>query len=145
MKKLNIVFGVICLISGCSTEAIRASDANQVPASRVFIKSPPPSTATSTLVVTRDSGFVGSACNIGLFIDGDIVASLSTKESAAFKVAPGEHILGIGDPGKSAICFGGFGSMHESSSIFKDGETKYFRITIRMQTGPALEPTTLTK
>lgn len=92
MNKLSLAFILIVLITGCATEPVKFEDAKQVPPERLFLYQD--NNKQSKLLVTRDSGFLGSACNINFYIDGKIAGKFSTHEKATFYIDEGNHILG---------------------------------------------------
>ena len=71
MRIAYIAFAGMALLSGCATSPVPSSQADPVPASRLMAFQKVPASPYGTLVVTRDSGFTGSACNTILYIDGN--------------------------------------------------------------------------
>jgi len=59
---------------------------------------------TGILVVKRDSGFMGSACTIRVFVDAVPVADLAPSEKVELFVGLGEHNVVVTSNG---ICGGG--------------------------------------
>jgi len=91
-----------------------------------------PALGDSILVVTRDTGFVGSGCNTTVSIDGRRAAEVASGETAKFRVAPGEHIL------SASSCGSG---LKERETNIKAGVTKKFRISIDSAMSMDLSPT----
>jgi hypothetical protein len=60
---------------------------------------------TGILVVKRDSGFMGSACKIRVFVDTLPVADLAPSEKIELYVPLGEHSVVVSSPGM--FCGGG--------------------------------------
>jgi len=48
---------------------------------------------TAAVVIARDSGVLGSACKMYIFVDGKQATSLRPSESATLHVPSGRHIL----------------------------------------------------
>ena len=102
------LFAVIMalLLAACATTPTTIQQASAVPSSRIlaaqWVSQAP---YTGSLVVKRDSGFMGSACTIRVFLDGVPVADLAPAEKVEIFVPMGEHIVGVISNG---ICGGGF-------------------------------------
>ncbi len=92
MKMLAASLGVVVSLAGCSTSPISSTSADKVPPSRVFAYQSP---AESTLVVTRDTGFLAAGCNYELYIDGKLSAEFAVGETQAFGLPAGPHVLGV--------------------------------------------------
>jgi hypothetical protein len=93
------------LLAACATTPTTIQQASNVPSSRIlagqWVSQAP---YTGSLVVKRDSGFMGSACTIRVFLDGVPVADLAPAEKVEIFVPMGEHIVGVTSNG---ICGGG--------------------------------------
>lgn len=121
----------VALLAGCATSPVPSSEADPVPSSRLFaFQAPAP--GGSTLVVTRDKGFVGGGCNTTVSIDGRRAAEIGTGETAKFRVTPGEHIV------SASSCGSG---LKERETNIKAGSTKKFRISIDSSMSMDLSPT----
>ncbi|HEY0342105.1 MAG TPA: hypothetical protein VGC34_14965, partial [Steroidobacteraceae bacterium] len=93
----NVVLLLTCLLSGCATSPVSTDAARTVPDSRVLTPRWRTSAPSSgTLLVKRDSGFLGGGCAIRLSIDGVPAADLRTSEKIEFDLPPGEHLLAAG-------------------------------------------------
>jgi hypothetical protein len=93
------------LLAACATTPTTIQQASDVPSSRIlaaqWVSQAP---YTGSLVVKRDSGFMGSACTIRVFVDAVPVADLAPAEKVEIFVPMGEHIVGVTSNG---ICGGG--------------------------------------
>ncbi len=121
----------VALLAGCATSPVPSSEADPVPSSRLFAFQSP-TQGDSTLVVTRDKGFVGGGCNATVSIDGRRAAEIGTGETAKFRVTPGEHIV------SASSCGSG---LKERETNIKAGSTKKFRISIDSSMSMDLSPT----
>lgn len=121
----------IALLAGCATSPVPSGEADPVPSSRLFAFQSP-AQGESTLIVTRDKGFVGGGCNTTLSIDGRRAAEIGSGETAKFRVAPGEHIV------SASSCGSG---LKERETSIKAGSTKKFRISIDSAMSMDLSPT----
>jgi hypothetical protein len=130
--KFIAVAGALLVAAGCSTSPISSQEASAVPSSRLhaFTRK-----QESTLVVTRDTGILGAACNYKLYIDGTFAAEFGSGETAAFGIKAGSHVLGIA---AAAPC-GGAGLL-ESEVFVTAGQIAKRRIYIN-QSGFHLTPT----
>lgn len=121
----------VALLAGCATSPVPSNDADPVPSSRLFaFQTPAP--GHSTLIVTRDKGFVGGGCNTTVSIDGRRAAEIGTGETAKFRVAPGEHIV------SASSCGSG---LKERETNITSGSTKKFRISIDSSMSMDISPT----
>lgn len=97
---------VILSLTGCATQPVTIDKSLAVPVSRLLA---PQWTAqapyTGSLIIKRDSGFMGSACNVRVFIDAVPVADLAPSEKVELFVPLGEHIVGAASTGM--FCGGG--------------------------------------
>lgn len=131
MKKLVGLFYVVLAISGCATTPMAPSSAVHVANDRLITFQAPITGPSGTLVVTRDKGFLGSGCYYGFFINNVLAARLDSSETATFHVAAGELVLRSGrDPLGRALCATMKQEWTQRETILRDGETKYFRLSI---------------
>lgn len=128
-KKLGFSLAVaITLLSGCSTQAIRTTDAEEVPAQRVlnatYIKQ---TKNTQFIVVKRDSGNKGLFCTSRLSVDGVAVADLKTTEKVGLYLPYGNHMLSVNLLGLSIMC----GKMNaETEAYVESGKKDEYRIGV---------------
>lgn len=96
---------LIFLIASCATTPITVDQAATVSGSRVLAPQLVNQRAnTGSLVVKRDSGFMGSACTVRVFVDAVPVADLAPSEKVEVFVGFGEHSVVVTSNG---ICGGG--------------------------------------
>lgn len=92
-------------LTACATRPVTIYQASAVPASRIlapqWLSQAP---YTGSLIVKRDSGLMGSACTIRVFVDSVPVADLAPSEKIELFIALGEHVVGVISNG---ICGGG--------------------------------------
>lgn len=141
MRNLFLAFLAAGLLSGCTTTPVPGSKAKPVPNERVYYHSNS-DVGTGTISVTRDSGFTGGVCYFALYLNGTLAAKFDTGEKAEFKLSPGEHIIGIGNPGGGGVCGFDKGSRKEMLVVVRENETKKYRVVIRPGVGADIEPTT---
>jgi hypothetical protein len=103
---MRLLFVILFLsLTACATTPITINQAATVPVSRVLAPQlVSQASNTGSLVVKRDSGFMGSACTIRVFVDAVPVADLKPSEKVELFVALGEHSVVATSNG---ICGGG--------------------------------------
>ncbi len=88
--RLVVVFLMLSL--AVATTPLTINQAAVVPESRILAPQLlAQASNTGSLVVKRDSGFMGSACTIRVFVDAVPVADLMPAEKIRVFVALGEH------------------------------------------------------
>ncbi|GLC92929.1 hypothetical protein Tamer19_23370 [Cupriavidus sp. TA19] len=123
------------LTCACSTTPITATKAAPAPSERLSGLQTPPPGDFATLIVTRDEGFYGSACDTVLSVDGKEVGRLRSGEVARFYAKPGPIILGAQT---SVMCPGG---LKEREVRLNPASTVRYRISIDSSGGLDLSPT----
>jgi hypothetical protein len=126
-----ILAALVLSVSACATTQTPFNEAKNVPADRLLAYQTNISSKSATIIVTRDSGFVASACYLALNINGKLAARLATAETARFYLPAGEHTLRVDrDPSGNGLCGvdAEFNSTRETN--LKSGDVKYFRIMI---------------
>jgi len=109
VRILMLMMGVL-LLGGCATTPTPTALARDVPLSRVFQQSLlKASSEGGQVIVKRDEGLSASACNSQIFVNGRLLAEISTGEKVVFYLPEGEHMLGAIAKG---ICIGGLVESH---------------------------------
>lgn len=104
MKALTLFFFI--LLTACATTPLAINQTAAVPETRILAPQLLAQTAnTGSLVVKRDSGFMGSACTIRVFVDAVPVADLNPAERVEVFVGFGEHSVVVTTTG--VLCGGG--------------------------------------
>src|SRR5437660_11052928 len=92
-------------LTACATQPVTIHQASAVPSSRIlapqWLSQAP---YTGSLIIKRDSGFMGSACTVRVFVDAVPVADLAPSEKVELFVPFGEHSVVVTPTG---ICGGG--------------------------------------
>jgi len=121
MKSLIAV--LLLSLTACATTPVAVNQSAAVPNSRVLApKLLAQAQNTGSLVVKRDSGFMGSACTIRVFVDAVAVADLGPSEKIEVFVPLGEHSVVVTSNG---ICGGG---TSESAVVIMPERQKILRI-----------------
>jgi hypothetical protein len=103
MRSLAISF--FLSLTACATTPLTINQATAVPDSRILAPQLLAQAPNSgSLVVKRDSGFMGSACTVRVYVDAVPVADLGPSEKIEVFVALGEHSV-VATP--NGICGGG--------------------------------------
>lgn len=116
----------IGLMVGCSTSQINFNNAHPIPESEITAFNP--KGAPVTVMVVRDSGLLGSGCDMGVYIDGVLAARLGSGESVGLAVPPGSVVLGVAPTG-AALCSGGMNAVRATEVTVVAGKVKAFRIS----------------
>ena len=100
-----VLFLMLLSLAACATTPLTINQAAAVPETRILAPQLlAQGSNTGSLVVKRDSGFMGSACTIRVFVDAVPVADLKSAERVELFVALGEHSVVATSNG---ICGGG--------------------------------------
>ena len=111
-------------LQACATQPITLQQASVVPSSRILAPQWLSQGAyTGSLIIKRDSGFMGSACTIRVFVDAVPVADLAPSEKVELFVALGEHVVGATATGM--ICGGG---ASEAAVVIRPENQRILRI-----------------
>lgn len=136
MKKIAVCAAMLGAMTGCATSPIPAEQAKPVPPDRLYSYQHQ-ADGSALLIVTRDTGLMGSACNTKFFINGRLSAEIGPGESARFYLPAGESILGADGAG---ICSGG---LKEREVQLSSGGTKRYRLSIDTSMSMDLSPTAM--
>jgi hypothetical protein len=122
---MRFLIGVLALglLAGCASSAIPVSQAEPVPSDELYAFQAKPSGESGKLTVVRDSGMVGSGCDIVVYIDGRKAAKVGTGQRASFYLPPGSPSIGAGLAG-SGLC-GGAAIRTISANVQSSKESLY--------------------
>jgi len=85
---------VVLSLTACATQPISIYQASAVPSSRILAPQLlSQAQYTGSLIIKRDTGFMGSACTIRVFVDTVPVADLGPSEKVELFVPLGEHVV----------------------------------------------------
>src|SRR5262245_26508232 len=83
------------LLTACATTPLSLYQASSVPSSRILAPQLlSQAQYTGSLIIKRDTGFMGSACTIRVFVDTVPVADLGPSEKIELFLPLGEHVVG---------------------------------------------------
>ncbi|HXG50176.1 MAG TPA: hypothetical protein VNN77_02060 [candidate division Zixibacteria bacterium] len=100
-----LIMSLALQVLACATRPVTIQQAAVVPPSRILAPQwLSQAQYTGSLVIKRDSGFMGSACTVRVFLDAVPVADLAPSEKIELFVPYGEHVVGVVPNG---ICGGG--------------------------------------
>ena len=118
-----VLFLMLLSLAACATKPLTINQAAAVPETRILAPQLlAQASNTGSLVVKRDSGFMGSACTIRVFVDAVPVADLKSAEKVELFVALGEHSVVATSNG---ICGGG---TSEAAVVIMPERQKILRI-----------------
>ena len=133
---------VFVVLSGCSTTTVSSLTAIPVKPDSLFSNQTKDDMHNATLVVTRDSGFIGSGCSLTFFINGERAAKIDPGETAKFYVQSGSVIMGVGVEGR-ALCGVNPYPKRERETVIRQNETKWFRLFTDQDVNLDVLPTSL--
>lgn len=138
---MRILIGMIglALLAGCATQPTPIQQAEPVPVDELYAFQSAPNANSGSLIVVRDSGALGSGCDVVVYIDGKKSAKIGPGQRASFRLPPGQPNIGIGLAG-SGLC-GGMAVRSITGNV-RSGEEAVYRISGDMNgvyIGPYLE------
>ena len=117
------VFLVLSL-TACATQPISIYQASAVPSSRILARQLlSQAQYTGSLIIKRDTGFMGSACTIRVFVDTVPVADLGPSEKVEIFVPFGEYVVSATPTG--TFCGGG---TSEAAVVIRPESQRILRI-----------------
>lgn len=125
MRTLIAAVAVV-MLAGCASTAISVRDAEPVPTDEVYAFQSKPSGDSGQITVVRDSGAVGSGCDIVVYVDGHKAAKIGTGQRATFYLPSGSLSLGAGLAG-SGLCAGA--AIRTIAATVKSGKESLYRIS----------------
>jgi hypothetical protein len=137
---VSLVAAYLC---GCETQPVALNNSKQAPPNHLLGQ---PAKAVSSMdqggkvVITRDSGFAGSAGLLKIFVDGTPVAKLSRYERCEVLLSEGEHLLGV-IPNSNLMGI----SVHETPVNVRTGQTYYFRVGLNSENGLTIQRSAFTR
>ena len=124
--KLIVGALAVALLAGCASSAIPVSQAEPVPSDELYAFQSKPPGESGKLTVVRDSGAVGSGCDIVVYVDGRKAAKIGTGQRASFYIPAGTTNLGAGLAG-SGLCAGA--AIRTISAGVHAGKESLYRIS----------------
>jgi hypothetical protein len=111
-------------LTACATQPVSIYQASAVPPSRILAPQLlSQAQYTGSLIIKRDTGFMGSACTIRVFVDTVPVADLSPSEKIELFVPLGEHVISATPT--DIFCGGG---ISEAAVVIRPESQKILRI-----------------
>ncbi|MGB7195442.1 MAG: hypothetical protein WBD81_18470 [Collimonas pratensis] len=141
MRRVAVAIVLGFALSGCSTTMTSPNEATSINPERVLKYGSKTSEADAHIVVTRDSGAIGSGCLTGFFINGSLVAKFDVRESANFYLPSGQYIFGYGFvKGRGLCAVDRSSTIRERETVLAAGETKRFRLFIDQDSNTDILP-----
>jgi len=140
VQKLILTFVLLLVAAGCATKPISSADARPIPEERIyaeFAKYTEPGASRAKVSFTRDSGMLGAAASLTLFINGEIVARIRRKESISAYLPVGHNQIAVGPGNPSAGPVGG--GLVEEELLARYGEEYFYRVGLDMNVGIVFE------
>ena len=124
--RIQIAAMAAVMLAGCASSAISVRDAKPVPSDEVYAFQNKPAGESGKITVVRDTGAVGSGCDIVVYVDGRRVAKIGTGQRATFYLPPGSPNLGAGLAG-SGLCGGA--AIRTIAATVQPGKESLYRIS----------------
>ena len=124
--RILIAAAAVAMLAGCASSAISVRDAEPVPADELYAFQSKPAGESGKITVVRDSGAVGSGCDIVVYVDGRRAAKIGTGQRATFYLPPGSPNLGAGLAG-SGLCAGA--AIRTIAATVHPGKESLYRIS----------------
>lgn len=119
MMRLAAAALVAAMLCGCATTVPTTADLKPTPQERITAsRTKEPDSATLTIL--RDKGFVGSAIDWRVLIDGMPAAQIAWGEFAVLYVKPGERIIEVRHPSPT------IGMVGDSTTLRAEPGAAYF-------------------
>jgi len=111
-------------LAACATQPVSIYQASAVPSFRILAPQLiSQAQYTGSLIIKRDSGFMGSACTIRVFVDRVPVADLGPSEKVEIFVPFGEYVVSATSTG--TFCGGG---TSEAAVVIRPESQRILRI-----------------
>ncbi|MBF8726943.1 hypothetical protein [Pseudomonas putida] len=118
----------IAMLCGCAAST-SIEQATPTPHERLFATQQSSTGAEAQITVFREGVFGGSACYLGIYVDGELVARMDANEKSVFRIRSGKRLVGVGvDPQGRGVCAGRAGFKQEVATLIEPGEKQTFRI-----------------
>ncbi|AMW64543.1 lipoprotein (endogenous virus) [Pseudomonas phage phiAH14a] len=124
--RILIAAVAVAMLAGCASSAISVRDAKPVPSDEVYAFQTKPAGESGKVTVVRDSGAVGSGCDIVVYVDGRKAAKIGPGQRATFYLPPGSPSLGAGLAG-SGLCAGA--AIRTIAAAVQPGKESLYRIS----------------
>ncbi|MBC3964257.1 hypothetical protein [Pseudomonas simiae] len=121
-----LIAAAVAMLAGCASSAISVRDAKPVPSDEVYAFQNKLAGESGKITVVRDSGAVGSGCDIVVYVDGRRAAKIGTGQRATFYLPPGSPNLGAGLAG-SGLCAGA--AIRTIAATVQPGKESLYRIS----------------
>ena len=116
----------VALLAGCASSAIPVTQAEPVPQDELYAFQSKPAGDSGKVTVVRDSGMVGSGCDIVVYVDGRKAAKIGIGQRASFYLPPGTPSIGAGLAG-TGLCGGA--AIRTISANVQNGKESVYRIS----------------
>ena len=121
LTNISTLLIAIAILSGCATTPMPSAQAEHIPAERQLgFRSA--TSGTVPVIITRDSGFMSSACATLILVNGTPAAYVRAGEKVTLNIPVGDTILGAQPDG---ICAGG---LVEVEAKLQAGKPNNYRI-----------------
>lgn len=95
MSYIYPLIAFVVFLSGCSTSAVKVTDAKPVPAERYLWREKPKTNNPAKIILVRDVGWIGAGGTIKATIDDKPFAVFWPGEKAVVELDPDEYVLNL--------------------------------------------------
>ena len=140
MNRMMMISVGLFVLAGCATKPVSYAESKPIPEDRIyseFEQYSRPDATRAKVSFTRDSGMLGAAASLTLFINGELVARIRRKESVSAYLPAGSSqiALGPGNPTSGPVGSG----LVEDELLVETGEEYFYRVGLDTSVGLVLE------
>lgn len=130
------ILALVALMTSCASRPVSTAEAEFIGPEKMFSNAfSDPRSDGFTLIVKRDRGFIGAACDTRIHVDGTLVAKIGPGEAVELIVPAGRHIVSAVPPMPCA------GTPVEHEVTAAPLEVRTYRISMDHNGSVALQPT----
>lgn len=140
MNRVILVAVTLLVLAGCATKPVEYENSEPVAEDRIYgeyEKYSKADAARAKVSFTRDSGMLGAAVSLSLYVNGELVARVRRKESISLYLPAGSNQIALG-PGKATAGPVGAGLVEDELSA-ESGKEYFYRIGLDMSMGLVLK------
>lgn len=138
--RILIAAVAVAMLAGCASSAISVQDAKPVPSDEIYAFQAKPAGESGKITVVRDSGAVGSGCDIVVYIDGRKAAKIGTGQRATFYLPQARRISAPVSPDQGFVRALQLEPSLQLSSLVR----KVYTASAAIWPGSTLVPTSIT-
>jgi hypothetical protein len=129
MKQIILVVA-LAILAGCATRQVQPNAAHFVSPERALALQTPVA-GGGVITVVRDSGFTGSGCYAGVFVNGTMAAKVGTSEKVRLYLPAGRSIVSAHSVG-AGLCGIKLQERGERAAevVIASGDDRFYRLAM---------------